>query len=139
MNIDYIEEKPTAKEYLKLRNSAGWNVFPEKAAEEAIKNTFYFITAWMNKEIVGMGRVSGDGKIVFFISDSIVLPEFQRKGIGTKIMIYIMDYVYKNAEHGSLVNLNAVTGMDDFYEKFGFWKRPTDKFGYGMSQFINKK
>ena len=52
MNIDYIEEKPTVKEYLKLRNSAGWNVFPEKAAGEAIKNTFYFITARMNREII---------------------------------------------------------------------------------------
>jgi len=50
-----------------------------------------------------------------------------------------MDYVYKNAEHGSLVNLNAVIGMDGFYEKFGFWKRPAEKFGYGMSQCINKK
>ena len=42
MKIDYIEERPTATEYLELRKSAGWNLFPQKAAEEAIRNTLYF-------------------------------------------------------------------------------------------------
>lgn len=138
MVIEYFEEKPSAEEYNKLRNSVGWNIFSIEDTVYAINNTFYFIVARVEKEIIGMGRITGDGKINFYISDIIVSPDYQKKGIGKKIMEYIMKCINKNAVNESSVNLNASIGVDKFYEKFGFWKRPTEKYGYGMSQFIYK-
>lgn len=51
-------------------------------------------------------------------------------------MSYIMNYIRENAVNNSIVNLNACPGVEKFYGKFGFWKRPAGKYGYGMSQFM---
>jgi len=32
----------------------------------------------------------------------------------------------------------SVKGKEEFYKKFGFWTRPTDNYGAGMVQFIEK-
>ena len=48
-----------------------------------------------------------------------------------------MEYVKNNACPGAVVGLMSAKGKEDFYERFGFWKRPTDSFGHGMMQFWN--
>jgi predicted GNAT family N-acyltransferase len=138
MAIKYVEKKPSAEEFNKLRISVGWDTYSIKDTTCAIKNTLYFIIVRTENDIIGMGRITGDNKINFYISDIIVSPNYQKRGIGKKIMKYIMKYINKNAINKSCINLNASIGVDKFYEQFGFWKRPTQKYGYGMSQFINK-
>ena len=44
----------------------------------------------------------------------------------------IMLYLEENAPENSYITLMAAKGKEEFYEKFGFFKRPTEKFGCGM-------
>ena len=69
-------------------------------------------------EIVGMGRVVGDGGTIFVIYDMMVIKSFQKKGGGTMIMDAIMDYILKEAPPNSYINLMA--DVDGFYERWGF-------------------
>ena len=69
-------------------------------------------------EIVGMGRIVGDGGTVFHVCDMAVLPEYQRMGGGSLIMTEIMNFIDREAPSDSYVNLMA--DVDGFYEKWGF-------------------
>ena len=71
-------------------------------------------------EIVGMGRIVGDGGTVFHVCDMAVLPDYQRMGGGSLIMSEIMNFIEREAPPDSYVNLMA--DVDGFYEKWGFEK-----------------
>ncbi|GAE37680.1 hypothetical protein JCM9157_4998 [Halalkalibacter akibai JCM 9157] len=62
----------------------------------------------------------------------IVHPEYQKKGIGSKILTLLTD---KCKESGiKWVQLSCARGKIDFYKKFDFLERPID--GPGMYKFI---
>jgi predicted GNAT family N-acyltransferase len=115
-----------------LRTSAGWPLPPDEAIQKSLKHSIFTVKALVDGDIVGMGRIVGDNGFVYFIVDVIVKPAFQRKKIGQKIMTEIMTYLKQNAPKNSYITLMAAKGKEEFYEKFGFFKRPTDKYGYGM-------
>lgn len=71
-----------------------------------------------SSEIVGMGRVIGDGGTIFVICDMLVIEEFQRNGGGTIIMNALMGYLLREAPPNAYINLMA--DIDGFYEKWGF-------------------
>ena len=87
-------------------------------------------------ETVGMARVVSDGGYVYFIADVLVLPEYQRKGIGKSMMEMIMEYLNSKLKEGYCfqVDLLAAKGRERFYEEFGFIKRPNENYGCGMTQ-----
>ncbi len=67
-----------------------------------------------------MGRVVGDGGCNFEIVDVAVHPDFQRQGIGTRIMESLMAYLRNNAPESSYVSLIADEGAPALYLRFGF-------------------
>ena len=79
-------------------------------------------------EIVGMGRVVGDGGTVFHICDMAVDQNWQGNGGGTMIMDSLMGYITREASNKSYINLMA--DVDGFYEKWGF--KPTIPNSRGM-------
>jgi predicted N-acetyltransferase YhbS len=79
-----------------------------------------------------MSRLVGDHSFIYFVVDVIVLPEYQNQGIGTKLMERIMSYLKGNVQEYSYITLMSAKGKEAFYEKFGFFKRPTGEYGYGM-------
>ena len=79
--------------------------------------------------VIGCGRLVGDGGIYFYIQDVIVLPEFQGKGIGKHIMASIMDYLKACAPPNAFVGLMAAKGVSKFYERYDFMERPADAPG----------
>lgn len=82
---------------------------------------------------MGIGRLS----IVelFYIQDVIVVPVWQRRGIGTLLMDRVMEYIKRNAFEQSYVGLMSAKGKEPFYEKYGFTARPTEILGAGMTMF----
>jgi GNAT superfamily N-acetyltransferase len=87
-------------------------------------------------EVIGCGRVVGDGGVYFYVQDIIVLPEFQGKGIGRHIMDAIMEYLKTHASNGAFVGLMAAKGVSEFYERYGFKERPSD--APGMFRVLRK-
>lgn len=75
-------------EIIDLYKSVGWVNYvehPDKL-EEGYKNSLCVLAAYNGEEVVGILRAVGDGATIVFIQDIIVLPEYQRMGIGTKLI-----------------------------------------------------
>lgn len=125
-------DKPTVEEYKKLRLSAEWPMPEDKAIEKAISGSELFVTAREGKDLVGMCRIFGDSGFMFLIADMIVLPEFQGKGIGKRIMEEIISYLKKSYSGYKSVTLFAAKGKEGFYENLGFKKRVPNGLGHGM-------
>lgn len=130
-----IESLPSPEEYLELRASAGMAPRSQKGAEKGIGNELYCVLLRVEEtgEVVGMGRIIGDGGTVFQICDMAVKIEWQGKGGGTMIMDSLMKYIYENAEKYAYINLLA--DVNGFYEKWGF--KLTSPRSIGMSLKIN--
>jgi GNAT superfamily N-acetyltransferase len=131
MNKKYIlvERSPTVEEYQKLREAVEWgNVNPE-ATEIGLNNSLFSVCVICKNEVIGCGRVIGDDGIYFYIQDIIVLPEFQGKGIGKRIMKAVMSYLKDHANPNAFIGLMAAKGVSKFYEQYGFVERPPDRPG----------
>jgi len=131
----------SVKDYVKLWESVGWGTPPvEKQIEAGLKNSIISVAATHKNQVIGMGRVIGDGVIMCYILDLIVLPEFQGKGIGKAIMENLIAYVKDSALLNTdiTIGLFTSTGLDKFYEKFGFFIRSSDDRGSCMLMHINK-
>lgn len=59
--------------------------------ERAYENSFLKIAAFDGEQLIGMVRVVGDGASVVLIQDLLVRPEYQRKGIGSKLMRAVLE------------------------------------------------
>lgn len=130
-----IETLPSPADYNRLRIAVGWGGYDEDVIRNALPSTLYCVCAFVGEEMVGMARVIGDAGMVFYIQDLIVLPEYQRQGIGTQLMDAIMDFIRANAHHNTIIGLMAAVGKEAFYEKYGFTVRPDEAHGAGMTQF----
>lgn len=125
---------PSVKEYNFIRSAAGLSKKDSRAAAKGLKNSLFSICAYLGDELVGIGRVVGDGGIYFQIVDLAVLPSHQGKSIGKAIMTELMKYVSKNARSGSFISLFSNKDLAEYYKKFGFKLRSSD--APGMSQMI---
>lgn len=123
---------PTIAEYKNLCNSVGWTDYMNfDVAEESLNQSLFGVVIQYKDEMVGMGRVVGDGKIYFYIQDIAVMPEHQNKGVGNNIMEAISEFLKDNAPEKSFVGLFAAKGKESFYNKYGFNKHDgmTGMFG----------
>jgi GNAT superfamily N-acetyltransferase len=130
-NIDTIT-------YLKLREAVCWKKLSNKQAEMALKGSLYTICAYDGDTPIGMGRIVGDGVVIDYIQDLIVIPEYQKSGIGRIIIEKLIEYVKCSKIDGTeiMLCLMCAKGRESFYEKFNFIARPTDNLGPGMIQYI---
>lgn len=135
MEYEILEKIPNAEEYNQLRKSVGWGTYEFNVIDKALPNSLYSICAFVNDEIVGMARIIGDGGLVYYLQDMMIKPEYQRQGLGKKLMNKIMEYVRTHASHNSVIGLMSSKGKEQFYEKYGFVNRPTENLGGGMTIF----
>ena len=69
--ITLIENDISLEEYLTLREKVGWKKLTDKQAAHALANCLYKVKAVdADGQVVGMGRVVGDGAVVCYIPDS---------------------------------------------------------------------
>lgn len=118
INIEHTP--PSAAEYLALRKSAGLSAMSNEGAEIALPNSLFAVCLREENEIVGMGRVIGDGGCFFQVVDIAVRPDQQGRGYGKLIMSEIMNYLREHVPARGLVSLLADVPADRLYVQFGF-------------------
>ena len=133
-----ITDTITPQEYMELRKIVGWHEFPLEQAAAGLSHTSFLYCLRKEGRPIALGRAIWDHGYVVYIADVIVVPEYQRKGLGRNIMEYLLDKIRGNLKPGYLmmVSLMAAKGKEEFYKKFGFVERPSDQFGCGMHQWI---
>jgi GNAT superfamily N-acetyltransferase len=130
-----VEKIPSSADYNHLRESVGWGIYEVESIQRYLSNSNYCICAELDGACIGMARIVGDGGLVFYIQDVIVLPEYQHQGIGTRMLHAIMDYIRAHAVHNTIIGLMAARGKESFYQRFGFTARPDSRLGAGMTLF----
>ena len=127
--FELIERVLTPDEYFPLRRSVGWSEVSEAAVAASLGRELYSIALVHDGRVVGCGRVAGDGGLYFYVQDIVVLPEFQGRGLGARIMDAVMAWLEQHAPPGAFVGLMAAKGYAGFYERYGFRARPDDAPG----------
>lgn len=140
MAIEFIDEAPSLDEYKEMRRQVNFMVLSDRIASNALNNAFHITTVRDNGKAVGMIRVLSDGSYANFITDVMVIPEYQHRGIATQMMNRTMDFMRSTLEDGETIALYlmSATGKEPFYNRFGFKTRPNEVWGAGMSQWITK-
>lgn len=137
--ITLVENSITVSEYLQLRAAVNWKVLSDNQARQAIDRSLFFVKA-VDEEgnIVGMGRIVGDGAVVCYIQDLVVHPSVQGQNIGSLIIKRLIAFVDSIREENTtmMLCLMCAKGREPFYEKHGFIARPTDNLGPGMIQYL---
>lgn len=136
MQIRITTNTLNTKEYQSIRATTGWAFHNDKAIDKALQNDLFSICAYDKDKLVGIGRVIGDGAIYFYLQDIIVIPAYQKQGIGKVLMKNIENYLSIHTNENSFVGLMAADGVKSFYEKYGYKVRPESK--PGMYKTIKK-
>lgn len=91
-DLFFLYETPAVKEYCALRVVAGLSPKTESAARRGLPGTLSAVCIRDGGQLIGMGRVIGDGGLNYEIVDMAVHPQYQRQGLGFRIMEALMDY-----------------------------------------------
>lgn len=116
----YTEEKKFTKEQVQdLFLSVNWisGNYPD-SLYKALMNSSTVLTVWDNEKLIGLTRVLDDTAMLAQIHYVLVHPNYQRKGIASKMIEYIKekykDFLYIEVMPEDQSNI-------PFYEKHGFF------------------
>jgi ribosomal protein S18 acetylase RimI-like enzyme len=73
------------------------------------------VSAWDSEVLVGFGRIISDEATNGYISTLAVAPQWQDRGLGTRLMRALMD-----GRERLKLTLDAREGAETFYERLGF-------------------
>jgi ribosomal protein S18 acetylase RimI-like enzyme len=121
MEITYQEEKEIESEsLLALYKNAGWNAYANDRDKliNAIKNSLCVLTARDQNKLVGLIRVVGDGVMIAYVQDVLVLQDYHRNKIGKTLLTKTLDK-FKNVRRIVLLAEDN-DEMRSFYEMFDF-------------------
>lgn len=134
--FDISNNKPSVEAFINMRTAAKWETPHRSTVELSVKNSLYWVCVRQNDELVGLGRVVGDGAMYFYIQDVIVAPSFQRKGIGNMIMANIECFLAANCAKHATIGLFSAKGKEAFYRKYQYMVRDGSNLGFGMCKFV---
>ena len=118
-----IVKETDAKAILALYRQAGWWSTEDKESDleiitKIVANSFCFVIATLDDQIVGMGRALSDGISDAYIQDVTVQKEFRGQGIGKAIIRTLVSFL---KEHKlQWIGLICEPGYEGFYQGLGF-------------------
>ncbi|HFR3505317.1 TPA: GNAT family N-acetyltransferase [Streptococcus suis] len=105
---------------LDLYASVGWTNYTAcpDMLQNALENTLLVLAAFDREQLVGFLRAVGDGYSIVFIQDILVLPAYQRQGIGRQLLEQAITHF------PDIYQLHLLTDNTEktrsFYEAIGF-------------------
>jgi len=117
-----ITRKVKRDDIIQLYKDAGWwrqeYSLDPSFIDRLVCNSFCFVGAFHKKKMVGMGRSISDGASDAYILDVTVLKKYRGKGIGTRIILKILERIKSRGIDWATVI--AEPGTEEFYRKAGF-------------------
>ena len=109
------------KDIENLYEDAGWTNYTKNIPKlmEAIEASLMVVSALDDEKLIGLVRAVGDGITIVYIQDIIVLSEYKRKGIGSRLLKNVLGN-YKDVRQKILLTDDREETRG-FYEKNGFF------------------
>lgn len=122
-------------EVLPLYESVGWTSYtgrPEML-KTAFSNSLLVLGAYESHRLIGLLRAVGDGASVLYIQDLLVHPDFQRRGIGKRLIREAM------AAYPDVYQIVLLT--DDTQDNLAFYEGSglTKAADLGLTAFVRIK
>ena len=129
----------TAEEYCRLRAAVGWPELPLEEAREGLRHSAFVAACHKGCHVIGAVRIVWDHGYIAYLSDLMVLPEWQKQGIGQNLARRALAWVKSQLRPGwkFKVVLISTAGNEGFYKKLGFTERPADGMGAGMDLWLH--
>ncbi len=107
-------------EIIDLYTDVGWTAYTDnpQALKKGFENSLLILAAYENEKLMGIIRVVGDGYTTILIQDILVFPNYQRKGIGTKLIQAVLKR-YSHVRQIQLLTDNTHKTLA-FYKSQGF-------------------
>ena len=109
------------EEILPLYEVVGWSNYTSNPImlQNALEHSLFLISARdEDGKLVGFLRAVGDGYSILYIQDIIVLPEYQRQGIGTQLLRQTLEH-FKEV-YQIILTTDSELKTIAFYESNGF-------------------
>lgn len=128
--MEFTHKIPTVEAYNQLRVNAGMNsTKPHSEVKKALDGTLFLVSVYKDDELIGLGRIVGDGGVAFIVCDIMVDKRFQRRGIANKMMQIIDQWFDENTHESSFITLLAKVPADRLYRKYHFDYIGEDRVG----------
>ncbi|MFO3666764.1 GNAT family N-acetyltransferase [Anaerococcus kampingiae] len=103
-----------------LYDAVGWTSYTDDmdVLIKGYENSLKILAAFEDEKLLGVIRAVGDGYTIIFIQDILVLPDYQRNGIGKALLDSMMD-LYPNVRQIELTTDIAPETIG-FYSSLGF-------------------
>jgi len=111
---------PDVATYRHLRAAAGLSPKSAEAAAAGLAGSLFAVQVVHGEDVVGMGRVIGDGGCFYQVVDIAVLPAHQGRGLGRRIVQAIADFIDREVPASAYVSLFADGTAQHLYARFGF-------------------
>lgn len=110
-----------------LYTAVGWTNYTDRPQmlKRAYEKSLLKLGAYDGDKLVGIIRTVGDGESIVFVQDILVLPQYQRKGIGTQLMRAVMER-FCDVYQMELMTDNTEKTIA-FYQSLGFVR--ADEYG----------
>lgn len=119
MEIIFSHSQPAVHDVITLYLSVGWgsiNDYDTDTWQKTLNETTGIITAYADGSLVGLARILSDNAHDSYLTDIVVHPAFQNKGIGRQIMNHVIhSYGHTNIYIAGLDQKHNKT----FFEKCG--------------------
>lgn len=137
--LHIVEQALTPEIFSALRERSSFLPYEREDVAAALSGSLYTVEVRDEECTVGIARIVGDDRIAFFIKDVSVAPSHRGLGVGRLLMDAIFSYIRSHACERAYIGLMATPGTEQFYERFGFIRRPAPGLGHGMVQFLGKE
>jgi len=116
-NVNFSEDKC---QIVELYKTVGWSAYIDDELEllGGIRNSLQCTLAIDGDRIIGLIRIVGDAKTIVYIQDLLVHTDYQRNGIGKKLIDRVL------AEYNSVRQIillcDDTAELNSFYNAVGF-------------------
>lgn len=118
-------------DFVNLRKILGWKEIRLEQVQKALDNTMCKVSVKIDNRIIALGRLVGDYTCKGVLSDILVHPDYQGRGIGKIVVTTLLKMVQDSLKEDDVFQIEAAPtyGNRGFYVKCGFKYKPQNQDG----------
>jgi GNAT superfamily N-acetyltransferase len=116
--VSYVTDPFPPVSILEALWRASWGKDPEADLQIVLAHSLGHVGAHVGERLVGFVNLAGDGGVHAFLLDTMVHPDFQRRGIGTHLVREAIALARRRGARW--LHVDCEPHLEPFYRRCGF-------------------